>query len=177
MNGRTKSSVAAGRILMLAFVMSSTVACATQTVPIRRDMGMGPALSVESFLQAANSEDFYQMASLFGTADGPIADTGSPLGCMFKKMGSWIGLGDSCINYQEVELRMHAIASMLKHDDYRLGGDQRVAGRENPTTQIPVNLTRGRDEFAGVPFTVVQAGNGGWLIEEIGLEVMTGNGW
>ena len=103
-----------------------------------------------------------------------MSNTGSAFGCMFKKMGSWLGMGDACMNRQDVELRMNAIAMMLKHDDYQLGADQRVAGRVNPTMQIPVSLTRGNERFDGVPFTVVQSGSDGWLIEEIGLEVVTG---
>lgn len=163
-----------GALGVLALTVVGLSACATQVVQPQRDMAVGPALSVESFLQAANAQDLDRMARLFGTADGPIGDTGSTFGCMFKRMGSWIGLGDRCTNRQDVELRMNAIAMMLQHDDYRLGNDQRVAGRANPTTQIPVSLTRGARQFDGVPFVVVQAGGGSWLIEEIGLEAVTG---
>jgi hypothetical protein len=171
-----RAGIAVGRALTVFVVLGGVMAaCATQAVPIKRDMGMGPALSVESFLQAANAQDLDSMARLFGTSDGPIGDTGGAFGCMFKKMGSWISLGDRCSNYQEIELRMNAIAMMLRHDDYQLGNDQRVAGRTSPTTEIPVSLTRGNERFAGVPFTVVRSGSGSWLIEEIGLEAVTGN--
>jgi len=171
--GRRKARTV-GQLFALMFFANTLAACTTQTISPRRDLSVGPALSVESFLRAVNEQDLEQMARLFGTADGPISDTGSAFGCMFKKMGSWIGIGDSCLNRQNIELRMNAIAMMLRHDDYQLGADQRVAGRENLTTQIPVDLTRNGERFAGVPFTVVQTGSGGWLIEQIGLERVTG---
>ena len=165
-----------GRWMALMVVLApmlGSAACATQVVSPRRDLAVGPQLSVESFLQAANQRDLEQMARLFGTPDGPIANTGSTFGCMFKRMGSWIALSDRCRTRQEIELRMNAIALMIQHDDYQMGGDQRVAGRPSMTTQIGVTLTRNGRSIGTVPFVVVETGDG-WLIEEIGLEAVTG---
>ncbi len=114
------------------------------------------------------------MASLFGTVDGAAIDTGGAFGCMFKRIGSWIGLGDRCTTLQEVELRMDAIAEILQHEDYTIVTDERVPGRVEPTTRVGVNMRiRGRD-ISDVPFLVVQTSKGRWLIEEIGLERITG---
>lgn len=162
-----------GRWLILASVVLPTVACATQVMETRRDQAVGPQLSVESFLQAANQRDLERMARLFGTPDGPIANTGSAFGCAFKRMGSWIGLSDRCTTRQQIELRMNAIALLLQHDDYQMLGDQRVAGRPTMTTQIGVNLSRRGRSIGMVPFVVVET-DSGWLIEEIGLEGVTG---
>ena len=70
---------------------------------------VAPSLSVESFLQAANTRYLPAMARLFGTKDGPMADTGSSFGCFWKKIGAAFG-GDSCVKWSDVELRMDAIA-------------------------------------------------------------------
>ena len=93
---------------------------------------------------------------------------------MFKRIGSWIGLGDRCATLQEVELRMDAIAQFLQHEDYTIVTDERVPGRVDPTTRVGVNLRiRGRN-ISDVPFLVVQTNQGRWLIEEIDLEKVSG---
>ncbi len=136
---------------------------------------MGAILTVERFLQAASDRDLDTMARLFGTAGGPIAEEqGSSFGCAFKRMGSWIGLSSRCLKRTEIELRMDAIALVLRHDDYRILSEERVAGREHPTTRVGVSLTLGEREFSDVPFVCVQTGEGAWLVEEIGLTQITG---
>lgn len=163
------------RLLILASLVALG-GCTTRVVSPGGMAAVAPVLSVERFLQATNERDLHAMAGLFGTADGPMIDTGSTLGCAFKKMGSWIGLGERCITLPEVELRMDAIAEILRHEDYRVVSEARVAGREQPTTRIGVNLViRGRD-ITDVPFLVVRAGDGRWLVEEIGLDKVTGGG-
>ncbi|MEZ4414255.1 MAG: hypothetical protein R3E10_00720 [Gemmatimonadota bacterium] len=147
--------------------------CVTQQIGSRGSAAVAPALSVETFLEAANRRDLETMARVFGTADGPIGDTGSAFGCAFKKMGSWIGLGDRCLTRQEVEVRMNVIAGVLASDSYRLGADERVAGRERPTTRVEVTLNKGGRDVGGVPFVVVQGKSGAWYIEEIGLDRVT----
>ncbi len=149
----------------------------TQYVTSGEMAGIAPALSVERFLRATNARDLHGMARIFGTEKGPIIETGGPVKCGFKKLGSWIGIGQRCYTYQEVELRMDAIAQILRHQDYTLVSESRVPGRVNPTTRIGVNLTiRGRT-IRDVPFLVVRGKDGRWLIEEIGLERVTGPSW
>ena len=65
--------------------------------------GLAPALVVERFLQAANRSDLATMARLFGTRDGPVAERDPRA---------------------EVEQRMYALASILRHDDYALEGER-----------------------------------------------------
>lgn len=132
--------------------------------------GLAPVLSVERFLQAANAGDLDAMARLFGNADGSIADRmGGSFGCAFRRMGSWIGLGDACLDREEIELRMNAIALILQHDDYRIRSEGQVPGRAQPTTRIGVDIDRAGETFADVPFNVVQTTDGRWLVEEIDL--------
>jgi len=136
--------------------------------------GPQPQLSVERFLQAANTRDLEAMSRIFGTSKGPIADrAGSTLGCAFKRMGSWMRLSRRCISWQEIEVRMNTIAYILRHDDYRMRSETRVAGRRSPTTRVGVDLVVGRQEHLNIPFVVVQTSGGQWLIEEIGLETIT----
>jgi len=137
--------------------------------------GVGSSLTVERFLEAANGQDLEGMARIFGTAEGPILDTGSTFGCAFKKIGSWFGMSDACLTYQEVELRMHAISQILQHEDYRIVSESDVPGRVDRTTRIGVDLVRaGGQQVADLGFLVVRAGGDGhWLIEEIELDKIT----
>lgn len=161
------------RWVALPCVLFALAGCVTTTAGGSGEAAVAPALSVERFLQAANQQDLDTMARIFGTYDGPVGDTGSTLGCAFKKMGSWIGLSDACINRMDVELRMNTIALILRHDDYEIGQDQTVPGRQHPTSMVPVTLVQGQNRIQGIPFTVVRSGSGRWLIEQIDLERVT----
>jgi hypothetical protein len=162
------------RLLLMALLL--TVGGCTRTMYISSGevAGIAPTLSVERFLQATNQRDLNTMAGLFGTAEGPINETGGTFGCAFKRMGSWIGIGDRCQTRQEVELRMDAIAQILSHEDYTVVSERSVAGRESPTTRVGVNLRiRGKD-YLDVPFLVTRTPEGRWLVEEIDLGKVTG---
>ena len=149
--------------------------CAQQIMGPSAIASVGSQLSVERFLQASNDRDLGSMARLFGTYGGPVANTGSTFGCFFKKIGSLFG-GQSCVRRQEVEVRMAAIADILRHDDYRIVDQQQVAGRDHPAMQVSVDLVRGDTTVRGVPFVVVRTGDGQWLIENIDLQrVMSGD--
>jgi hypothetical protein len=162
------------RVLLTTLAIGAAGCVTTQEGPDGGLGGLAPVLSVERFLQAANVSDLDAMARLFGTADSSIAESaGGSLGCAFKRMGSWIGLGDACLERTEIELRMNAIAIALQHDDYRIRSEAQVPGRVNPTTRIGVDIDRGAETFADVGFNVVQTGDGRWLVEEIDLAAVT----
>jgi hypothetical protein len=134
---------------------------------------MAAQLSVERFLQAANVRDIETMARIFGTTEGAAWDTGSTFGCAFKKIGSWFG-GESCVDRHDVEIRMDAIASVLKHEDYRVTREESVPGRLDVATRVWVDLTVEGALVADIPFVVVRAGEG-WLVEQVDLQkVMAG---
>jgi hypothetical protein len=126
-------------------------------------------LSVERFLQAANERDFQGMARLFGTQNGSSWETGSTFGCFFKKIGSWFG-GSACTKKVDVEIRMDAIASIIRHEDYRIVREEPVAGRTSPTRRVMVDLTIDGQGISAMPFVVVQTGGGRWLVEQVPLE-------
>lgn len=163
------------RLAVLALAALTPVACTTTMLAPSAAAPVAAQLSVERFLQAANQRDVHAMGNLFGTKNGPMMDTGGSFGCAFKKIGSWFG-GQSCLKRQEVEIRMDAIASILEHEDYVVRGEQRVPGRDAPTTRVLVDMTKQGEHLAGVPFVVVQAANGRWLVQEVALEMVMGRG-
>jgi hypothetical protein len=159
--------------LALVSLLLASAGCSTHQVSSGMS-GVAPALSVERFLQAANSGDLQAMSRIFGTADGPIVDqTGSAFGCAFRRMGSWIGLGERCLSRQQMELRLNAIAMILRHDDYSIAREGEVPGRRHPTSRVGVDIRKGQQNIPDVPFLVVRAPDGRWLVEEIGLERIT----
>jgi hypothetical protein len=109
------------------------------------------------------------MGRLFGTADGSVMETGSTFGCFFKKIGSWFG-GSSCTKKVDVELRMDAIASIVRHDDYRIVREEAVAGRTSPARRVIVDLTIEGEAVNAMPFVVVRTSEGRWLVEQVPLE-------
>ncbi len=154
-----------------SLVVLVAVAAAGCTTVVQRGPGAGVVaqLSLERFLQASNARDLQGMARLFGTESGPAWDTGSTLGCAFKRIGSWFG-GSRCIQKRDVEIRMDAIAQILRHEDYRIVREESVAGRMNRATRVYVDLTVNDQTVSEIPFVMVRTGEGQWLVEEIDLE-------
>lgn len=133
-----------------------------------------PARAVEMFLEAAGRRDHAAMARLFGTVDGPIGDRGGTLGCAFRKAGSWIRLGERCLEEAEVELRMDVIAAILRHDSYRVRSEEAVAGRGRAAVRVGVDLELEGRGPVQVPFVVIRTMDGGWLVEEVELHRVVG---
>lgn len=130
--------------------------------------------SAVRFLEASNTGDFQAMAHIFGSTAGSLADqTGPSARCAFRSMGALIRVSESCPSWAEIELRMHAVALVLRHDHYRIRDPRVVPGRQAPTVQFLVDLDRDGRWIRGVPFQVVQRPNGLWMVESIGLERVT----
>jgi hypothetical protein len=111
-------------------------------------------LAVERFLNAVNTSDLDTMARLFGTRDGSILKRDPRA---------------------EVETRMYALASILKHINYAMEREGIVPGRLGEAVELMVRMNvEGRE--VSVPFIVVQTKKDGWLIEQIGLERITAGG-
>lgn len=126
-------------------------ACTTSSVVPGPAQAVAPTLIVEQFLRAVNAGDLDTMARLFGTREGSIAERDSP---------------------QQVDNRMFAIASVLRHEDYRIEGEQIVPGRREEATQLLVRLTF-PDRDVVVPFTMVITDDRTWMIEQIAIERVT----
>jgi hypothetical protein len=174
----TRSSVPRSLATAVGFLTILAVsACSTTRVAPGGAAAVAPQLTVERFLQAANDRDLEAMSRLFGTVEGPIGDTGSTFGCFWKKIGSWFG-GTSCVDRSQVEIRLDAIARVLQYRDYRIDGEENVAGRRAPTRRVFVNLTlNGGNRVDAVPFEVVQGAEQRWYVERLDLErIMQGGG-
>ncbi|MDE2794701.1 MAG: hypothetical protein OXL34_07780 [Gemmatimonadota bacterium] len=138
------------------------------------DPSREPERVVAGFLDAANRRDHAAMASRFGTGDGPIGERGGAIGCAFRRVGSWIGLGERCLTAAEVELRMDLMAALLAHQSYRMGPQEEVAGRGRPARRIEVELDTVAARGVTVPFVLIWTGDGRWLVEEVDLGRLTG---
>lgn len=132
-----------------------------------------PARAVAEFLDAANRRDHAAMAARFGTAGGPIGETGGAIGCALRRVGSWIGLGERCLRRAEVELRMDLIATVLVHESYRVRAEEGVVGKGRPAVRVEVEVVKGGRRVV-VPFVVIRTDDGRWLVEEVGLRSMVG---
>jgi hypothetical protein len=113
--------------------------------------GVAPVLVVERFLNAVNTSDLDTMARLFGTRDGSILKRDRPA---------------------EVETRMYALASILRHKNYVMEGDGIVPGRLGEAIELSVRLEVD-DREVTVPFVVVRTKRDGWMIEQIAIERIT----
>ena len=142
--------------------------------PAAPDTGPEPVRAVTEFLGAANRRDHAAMALRFGTGDGPIAETGSAVGCAFRRVGSWIGLGERCLSRAEVDLRMDLIAAVLAHESYRVVAGEGVVGRGRPAARVEVEMMATGGRVVVVPLVVIRADDGRWLVEEVGLSGMVG---
>jgi hypothetical protein len=157
----------------LLFLVLAAAGCAS-TPATPRMAASQPMVSVERFLQAANTGDLEAMGNIFGNRNGSMVDRmGNPFSCAFKRVGSWIRVSERCVTRPEMELRMNVIALILRHDVYRVRNEAPVPGRERPTVRIGVDIDQGRERFTDVPFVLVQTRGGRWLVEQIGLEQIT----
>lgn len=111
----------------------------------------GPALVVERFLRAANANDLETMTQLFGSSTQNIAQLD----------------GQS-----KAERRMYVLATLLRHDDFQILGQQAVPGRLRQATELRIELRQG-ERTVVVPHLVVRKSSGGWIIEKIDIEKLT----
>lgn len=161
--------------LLALAACAGTASPRASNLPPGADPSPEPAGVVAAFLDAANRRDHAVMASHFGTAAGPIGNRGGTLGCAFRKVFSWIGLGDRCLTAQEVELRMDLMAAILAHEAHRVTGQATVAGRGRPATRVEVEMDTVTSEGVPVPFVLILADGGSWLVEEVDLAPLTGD--
>ena len=147
------------RLPLWFLLLMSAGACTSRAVTDQSQPQVAPALTVERFLQAANTRDLDTMSRLFGTDDGPI------------------GVGGS---RQEVELRMDLIAEILQHADYQITSERRVPGTDFPNIRVGVDILiitpRGTTMVEDVGFTVVLESPSRWLVNVIELTKITGAG-
>jgi hypothetical protein len=135
--------------------------CISRSVNQSGSSNVAPQLVVEQFLRAVNgvfesndavrNNSLESMAHLFGTRDGSIVKRDPR---------------------KDVEQRMFALASILRHDDYSIGNQQLVPGRQNEAVRLMVSMKFGQ-RSVNVPYTMVKTTKGDWLIEQIDVEPIT----
>ena len=137
-------------------MLAALAACGSSTreQPYQGPAGASPApaLVVERFLQAANTNDLQTMTRLFGTSDRTILELDGR---------------------QQAEQRMYLLASLLRHQDFSIQGQRSVPGRMNEAAEVMVELTQNNQKVM-VPYLVVRREGGGWIIENIDVEALTG---
>jgi hypothetical protein len=146
-----------GPALALLLLLPIAAGCATRTVPVeprgqaQAPADLAPVMSIERFLRAANTNDLETMGRLFGTVDGPLLRRDPRA---------------------EVEQRMFALASILRHQDYAVVGEEVVPGRIGSAIRIRMQM-RFPDRAVIVPFTMVRSQRDGWLVEQIDVNAIT----
>jgi hypothetical protein len=140
------------RHLSLAACVLALAACGGGTAPAAAPAPTGivataPASAVEQFLGFAGQGRYVEMGHVFGTARGPISEQQEPA---------------------RVARRMEALATVLRHDEYSMTGVTPISGRPE-ARRVTVLLRQGRQQVE-VPFVVVQAPGGRWLVEVVDVE-------
>ncbi len=109
-----------------------------------------PEQTVTQFLAAVNARELDGMALLWGTERGPSTVTNP--------------------NTPDVQRRqLEIMQRVLIHDSHRLVRNEPMAG-DPVRRRFTVEMVRG-NRRALVPFVLVHARTGGWLVQEIDLDV------
>ena len=91
---------------------------------------------------------------------------------MSKLFGTKEGAISSRDPKENVEKQMFLLATILRHEDYQVQGEQAVPGRLTEATQLNVSLTLSEKKVM-VPFVVVRSKGEKWLVECIEIENVT----
>jgi hypothetical protein len=113
-----------------------------------------PEAAAERFLRLAAEGDYAGMGMLFGTADGAV------------------GLRDPA---PEVERRMYALATLVRHESASVGGGTPVPGRTGQAVAFEVELTRGGSVRNLGVVTVLGPGSR-WYVEQVEVRTLAGRG-
>jgi hypothetical protein len=154
-----KLNTARNPLVLIAALL--VAGCVTHSSNQSGSSNVAPQLVVEQFLRAVNgafesndavrNNSLETMARLFGTRDGSIIKRDPR---------------------KDVDQRMFALASILRHDDYAIGNQQLVPGRQNEAIRLMVSMKFG-PRNVNVPYTMVKTTKGDWLIEQIDVEPIT----
>lgn len=133
---------------LLPFAIAALAACGGRTVAVA-PAPAAPEQTVSAFLAAVNANDLDRMALLWGTERGPstVSNRNAPE-----------------VRHQQLVIMQR----LLVADSFRVLGAEAVPGHE--ARRLQILMMRG-PRRATVPFTLVTARTGGWLIREIGLDL------
>lgn len=131
----------------LLAIAAATVVASCAGRPQVAPAPASPQVTVAEFLRAVNAADLGRMAELFGTERGPSTIT-SP--------------NEPSVRRRQLEIMQR----LLRNDGYQVVDSV----ESNPRTRVlQVELARGNQRVR-VPFTLVAARTGGWLIVQIGID-------
>ncbi len=136
------------RFILATFAVVSVAACHRQSGGPVAPAPSAPDETVRQFLAAVNAQDLDKMALLWGTERGPVAESNA---------------SSADVRHQRLVIMQH----LLQADSFRVQSIEAVPGHETHR-RIEVELMR-EDRRATVPFVLVPARSGGWLISEIDL--------
>ena len=129
---------------LVILALGAAVACGHQAPVV--PLPATPGETVEAFLAAANAANLERMAGLFGDEQGPVNQTRR--------------------NSDQVRNQQMIIFQRLLHGEAHEVTATDVSIAEKP--KISVAITQGTRRFT-VPFTLVRARQGGWLVWQIDL--------
>lgn len=132
------------RGLALLFTIA-VLACGGKAAPV--GMETGPETALSAFMQAVADSNLNRMAQLWGTEKGSAAQTGQPA------------------DYQR---RIAVMYTYLRGASVRVIGEVERRGR---TSVLATEVLRA-DCVKRVPFTMVQTGQGGWLLTAVDLALI-----
>lgn len=113
--------------------------------------GPAPDAVVDKFMKLVESKEYDQMGWLFGNHGGSVYAIDEP---------------------NDVERRMYALATVLRHRSYTIGNQAQVPGRSGAAVRMNVRLVNERSTF-DVPFIVVRGPEGRWFVEQVDVEAVT----
>jgi hypothetical protein len=138
------------RILAFA-ALAALSACHSGARPAVTPAPAAPEAAVHAFLTAVDSNAIDRMAALWGTDRGPSTVV--------------------IRNATEREQRLVIMQQLLQHESYRFVAAPAAPNPRPGRHMLYVELRRGESR-ATVPFTLVAQRDGGWLVENIGLEAV-----
>lgn len=132
---------------LVILTFGTVVACGGRPPVVVAPAPAAPEATVEQFLVAVRDADLGRMAELWGDQRGP-----------------------STLNVpqQQRVQRLTIMQRVLQNDEHRVVGTQTPQSQPNRRI-LQVEMTRDGRRFV-VPFTLVIARTGGWLINDIGYE-------
>lgn len=134
---------------LVILMLGAVAACGGRTPATLSPAPDAPEATVEQFLAAVREADLGRMAELWGDERGPsiVSSRGSP---------------------RARQQRLTIMQRVLQNDEHRVVRTETPASRPNWRV-LHVELVREGRRFV-VPFTLVIARTGGWLIQNVGIE-------
>lgn len=136
---------------LVILMLGTAAACRGHIAATVSPAPAAPEATVEQFLAAVRDADLGRMGDLWGTERGPSTAT---------------------MRREVRQQRLTIMQRVLQNDEFRVVGTE--APQSRPDRRIlQVEMVRGGRHFV-VPFTLVMARTGGWLITAIGLDAAIG---